>query len=243
MRLHLLVTFALAILGRAGPAVAGPAVETSTIGAEAGRPASGPGTAPAPAEAAREARRLLALFRAEPSVRQVQEAAVRHAGIEAARLASWRRRVRLAAAAPELLAEYRRASAADRTLGAQASGTVDYAALDLEDRYTARVRWQLDRLLFDPDELRVSAEATEVVELRQALVDQATRLYFERRRQQVLLLREALELEERLRLELRVEELTASLDGLTGGWFSSRLGPPEDRVRALSPDGSDGRGR
>jgi hypothetical protein len=183
-----------------------------------------PGTAAADPEAvAREARAILARFRHEPSVLEVQRAAVRHAGIDAARLDSWRRRSRWAAAAPELLAEYRRAAATDRTLGAQASGTVDYADLDLEDRYTARARWDLDRLVFSPDELRVAAETIEVVGLRQAVIDQVTRLYFERRRQQVLLLRSALGVEERLRLELRVEELTASLDGLTGGWFSARL--------------------
>lgn len=193
--------------------------------------AAGPGrageaTPPAPADpaaVAREARRLLSLFRHEPSVREVQEAAVRHAGIDGARLDSWRGRSRWSAVAPELLAEYRRASAADRTLGAQASGTVDYSDLDLEDRYTARARWDLDRLVFNPDELRVSSEAMDVVQLRQAVIDQVTRLYFERRRQQVALLRSPPDLETRLQLELRIEELAASLDGLTGGWFSARL--------------------
>jgi hypothetical protein len=202
------------------PIAAGPAR------ASAPEDRTSPGTAvqtPDPEAVAREARRLLARFRHEPSVLEAQEAAVRHAGIDAARLASWRERSRWSAAAPEFLAEYRRAAGTDRTLGAQSSGTVDYADLDLEDRYTVRARWDLDRLVFNPDELRVASETIEVVELRQAVIDQVTRLYFERRRQQVLLLRSALEVDERLRLELRVEELTASLDGLTGGWFSARL--------------------
>ncbi len=200
--------------------------------------------APDPAEVAREARKLLSRFRLEPSVRETQEAAVRHAGIDADLLASWRSRARLAAAAPEFLAEYRRASATDRTLGAQSSGTVDYSDLDLEDRYTARARWDLDRLVFNPDELRVAAEAIDVVELRQTVIDQVTRLYFERRRQQVLLLRAAGDLENRLGLELRIEELTASLDGLTGGWFSARLrGAAEAGAEASIPGAGEGRER
>jgi hypothetical protein len=212
-------------------------------GAEPGAPArsaEGPGATepalpPDPAEAAREARGLLARFSGEPSVRETQDAAIRYAGIDGDRPASWRRRARVAGAAPELLAEYRRAAATDRTLGSQASGNVDYSGLDREDRYTARARWELDRLVFNPDELRVAAEAIEVVELRQAVVDQVTRLYFERRRQQIELLRPALDLDARLPLELRIQELTASLDGLTGGWFSARL----DAGAA----GAEGRGR
>ena len=109
---------------------------------------------------------------------------------------------------------------------------------------TARARWDLDRLVFNPDELRVAAEAIDVVELRQTVIDQVTRLYFERRRQQVLLLRAAGDLENRLGLELRIEELTASLDGLTGGWFSARLrGAAEAGAEASIPGAGEGRER
>lgn len=228
------------VLGLAAPGHAGepPAGGPERSPANAGPPE------PAPDPAVdRAARQLLDRFRAEPTVRETQAAATRHAGIVPDRPASWQERARWAAAAPELLGEYRRAAATDRTLGSQASGTVDYSGLDREDRTTVRARWELDRLVFNPDELRVAAEAIELVELRQTVVDQVTRLYFERRRQQVELLRPALDLEARLPIELRVEELTASLDGLTGGWFSSRLAAGNDRGIAVAPALADPEGR
>ena len=56
------------------------------------------------------------------------------------------------------------------------------------------------------------------------LLLRVTKLYFERRRAQVrLLLDEHLDVEARVKQELKVAELTAYLDGLTGGWFSSKL--------------------
>ena len=56
------------------------------------------------------------------------------------------------------------------------------------------------------------------------LVAEVTKLYFERRRAQVrLLLDEHLDVEARVKQELKVAELTAYLDDATGGWFSSKL--------------------
>ena len=51
-----------------------------------------------------------------------------------------------------------------------------------------------------------------------------TSLYFERRRAQVqLLLNPPSDTVERLRRELEIQELTASIDALTGGWFGEQL--------------------
>lgn len=168
---------------------------------------------------------VLDRFRFEPSVREVQEAAIRQAGIDPAMLRSWRSRSRLAALGPQVRGEYRQIERDDRRLrtgGGLPDLLNDNLALDA--RVLGRVHWNLDRLIFNPDELRVSREVADLVRLRAGLVDQVTRLYFERRRLQVeLVLGESMELTDRLRAELRLEELTADLDAITGGWFSSAL--------------------
>lgn len=171
-----------------------------------------------------EARRILRKWDKEPSIRETQIAAVRYAEIDAGRISSWRTRAGISALAPEISGEYRRNIEDDRTLGAQTSGNVDYQSLDDDDRYTARARWELDRLVFNPDELRVSAEATDLVKLREDVLDQVTKLYFERRRLQVELeTAPPAEVGTRLKKELRLQELTAAIDGLTGGWFAREL--------------------
>ena len=64
-----------------------------------------------------------------------------------------------------------------------------------------------------------------MVQLRNDVVDEVTRLYFERRRLQVeLLTRPPAEPQPALDKALRVQELTALIDGLTDGYFSQQTG-------------------
>lgn len=63
-----------------------------------------------------------------------------------------------------------------------------------------------------------------MVQLRDDILDEVTSLYFQRRRLQIELLRSpASGIEERLEKELRLQELTADIDALTGGYLSERL--------------------
>jgi len=80
--------------------------------------------------------------------------------------------------------------------------------------------WDLGDLAYNPEEIDVSREAREVIELRDDVLDEITQLYFERRR--VLAQLQALPDPgdaERLRLRLRADELAAGIDAWTGGWF------------------------
>jgi hypothetical protein len=83
--------------------------------------------------------------------------------------------------------------------------------------------WDLGDTVFHPDALDVSREARALIELRDDVLDEVTRLYFERRR--VLLALAAgpgSTREEAARLRLRADELAAGLDAWTGGWFGRR---------------------
>ena len=67
-------------------------------------------------------------------------------------------------------------------------------------------------------------EAQDVVKLRDKVLDEVTRLYFDRRRLQVeLLLDPPTGLQDQLESELRLQESTANLDAFTGGAFSASL--------------------
>ena len=63
-----------------------------------------------------------------------------------------------------------------------------------------------------------------MVELRNDILDQVTKIYFERLRTKVELDNLAVvDIKKRQDKELRVLELTASLDAMTGGYFSRAL--------------------
>ena len=63
-----------------------------------------------------------------------------------------------------------------------------------------------------------------VVQLRDDVLDEVTRLYFERRRLQInLFLDPPKELKDKIEKDLRLQELTAGVDALTGGYLSGAL--------------------
>ena len=64
-----------------------------------------------------------------------------------------------------------------------------------------------------------------MVQLRDDIMNEATRLFFERRKLQIDMLSSSkMNLKERVEKELRLRELTADIDALTGFYLSNRLG-------------------
>ena len=63
-----------------------------------------------------------------------------------------------------------------------------------------------------------------MVQLRNDVLDEVTKLYFERRRLQVELYNNpAQDEKEKLLKRFRLEELTANIDGLTGGYLTRKI--------------------
>jgi len=173
-----------------------------------------------------DARTALAHFRREPSVARVQRAAIRAARIEPAEADSWRDRVNVAALLPELRLRAYHTLDRDESLGLE-PGSPDRFDLDAGVGwiFEARAQWELSRLVWDPDEVNVGKEAAARGESRNDLVQAVTRLYFERRRRQVArLLRPPATAAEAAEAEIAIEEMTAALDGLTGGGYRAALG-------------------
>jgi hypothetical protein len=153
---------------------------------------------------------------------ELARAAVRRAGVHPERAQSWLRRIHHAAWLPELRL------GAERDLGTREAidphDGARYGTYSLDEiRMEGRATWRLDRLVFDPEELRASRETVRLAELRQELALTVVRLYFERRR---LLLEEALGSESAPReaalRATRIEELSAALEALCG------IPPPEE---------------
>jgi len=74
-----------------------------------------------------------------------------------------------------------------------------------------------------------------VVQLRDDILDEVNKVYFERLRVKIEL--DNLSIEEknkRAQKQLRLEELTACLDGLTGGYFSSAKEKPSVKMSSIS---------
>ena len=144
---------------------------------------------------------------------------------------SWLRASRGFAALPKLRLEYRLTDGWDQDFvyeladGTEAVPVKDDAGNDRENRVLVQVNWDLSELVMSSDRIRIINEAQDVVKLRDKLLSQVTRLYFDRRRHQVeMLLNPRTDLDGQVEDQLRLMELTAGIDALTGGQFSNALG-------------------
>jgi hypothetical protein len=153
--------------------------------------------------------------RATPSVTELQRRAVRAAGLEGDRVASMRRRLRLSALAPTISLRGGR-GATDLVLLSPYDGS---ARIDRGDtwRIDGALSWSLERLVWHPGELALEHEAQRRAERRELLTTEVAQLYFERLGLERALQAGVLDPGEQVEAELRVQELTAILDGLTGG--------------------------
>jgi len=199
---------------------------------------AGPGPDPAPpARAAADAGRrvsptlLRALFAADPPVDALREAASALALTEPDRARSLVTRARLAGWLPELRGrvDRRLARAESVDLGTSAAALAPVGIdSDNDVRYELRATWDLSKFVFNPDEIGAHFQALRTADARREIESLVIRLYFERRRLKAeLSAADASAMPSSsgmplsaIRMELRVEEVEAELDALTGGAFT-----------------------
>lgn len=190
---------------------------------------------PSSAAADAEVSEMLELFGAEPDIAAVQQAALRWANLHQDRVPGWYRQVRLSAILPRARVEgnviqrdteqfdltenfnFEDALNVTPTGSRQLNRETDYRQLQVR----GFMQWELNELVWDSDVLRVSLEGQRLVRLRQDILNTVTSLYYDRRERQIELeLNPPADLSARIRAHLAIEQLTASLDAMTGGWFS-----------------------
>ena len=173
-------------------------------------------------------RELLEDFSHEPRIDQVQEAAIRYAEVYPEKIKRWRQHAALRAILPDVRLGVDRG----RSLNAHYDeGTFPhFQVVDTQDHDSGAdlsITWELGDLIWNPDQTSIDVRSKLMVELRQDLIEAVTRTYFERRRLQVnVLTHPALDPQAQLEQELKLQELTAMLDGLTGGYFSEQMAIP-----------------
>jgi hypothetical protein len=181
----------------------------------------------------------------EPSVRQVQVAAIRYLDLRPEKIRALQRGVRRRGWLPrfELRGSY----------GGWDSWQHDYdeaftydAPRLFRDREDERNRdfevstalvWDLGDLAYHPESIDVSKEAREIIELRDDVLDEVTQLYFERRRVLLQLASEPpVPAAEAARLRLRADEFGSGLDAWTGGWWSRAASIPTSHSPRDTPE-------
>jgi len=174
-------------------------------------------------------------YKDEPNISEIQQAAIKYAEVEPEKILRWRKQAAKRALLPHLTVSMDRDN--NRTASSSIWGTYGnstgtgkyYVGPDDETSYDNKnwgisLTWELGDLIFSDDQTNIDVRSRLMVQLRDDVLDEVTKLYFERIRIKMEL--DDLSIEDRKKRfekELKIQELTAYLDGLTGGYFSRQL--------------------
>jgi hypothetical protein len=210
------IALLVALLAQAaGPGVPGPAVSPP--------PGHRPARVPDPLL-------LQAAAAGDPPLEALRAAATSLTLAEPARARSLLERARWAAWLPEVRVR------ADQRLGRAESLDLGKSPLDApvtpvgvdttnDVRYEVRATWDLSRIVFNPDEVAASAQALRMADVRREIESLVIRLFFERRRLKAeALASDSSDRASSFQLGLRIQEIEAELDALTGGAFARLRG-------------------
>lgn len=154
------------------------------------------------------------LLKKEPSIFEVQQAGLRYNDVHPEKIEQWRRTLKYRALFPSITLDY------DKTINYD-SGSDRYYIGPRD--WGVTISWDIGDLLWNSYEDDVDTRSRLNTQLRNSILDDINTIYFERLRVKMALMDPALSEQERLKKQLRLRELTASLDGYTGGYFSKRL--------------------
>ncbi|GEM_PF-328135 len=160
-------------------------------------------------------------FGDEPTIQQVHQWAIDYAEVSPDKIKSWRALAGKRALLPDLSVGLDRAESEFYHWDTGTNPDTLTKGKDLL-AWDVSLSWDLGDLIWSTDQTTIDSRSKLMVELREDVLDQVTRLYFERRRLQAELAADALEPAVEFDKQLRVEELTALLDAFTGGKFSSQ---------------------
>jgi hypothetical protein len=169
----------------------------------------------------------------DPDARCLERArthAVELAAAEPERARSLLTRAGRSAWLPELRIRAEHRVGRSESLDYKPTASSDALGLDTDNavRYEVRATWDLPRLVFNPEEIGAAAQALRINDMRREIESQMNRLYFERRR--LLAAPAAAGSPDEINTwQIRVEELEADLDALSGGSFARcRAGKPTE---------------
>ncbi len=202
------------------------------VAASQGAAAQGVKPPPPPRPNMKVIRKLRVRFEREPTVREVQVAALRFFKVHPDRVAGYRAGAAWKAIVPDIEVTFNtdRGNNDRRLTDALYLNSPIVVPLNGNKEYEnttrtgyslgVRAHWALDRLIFNAEVLDV----TSLVGVQEGLLREITSLYFTRRRLMTIMgLNPPKDPGEQITESIRLDEISANLDALTGGYLTREL--------------------
>lgn len=172
----------------------------------------------------------------EPTLHQLERAALTYSGTDPQEIRHWKSRARWAAALPKVMVGYDKKAYTQINNTIQDSVSVSSSGvtlgppetkLDQNDNlnrgFEVKATWDLSELIFTNNSLAISSESRYRTMVRGQVLEELHQVYFERKK--ILLKEEGKKIEDMSQMtRLHLEELEAKLDSLTGDYFSKMKG-------------------
>ena len=158
----------------------------------------------------------LILSTPELSIQDIQKEAIKYAEVYPEKISNWRKQARIKALIPELSLDY------DKTVTTALGASYDRVQVGPRD-WGLNLKWDLGDLIFSAEQTSIDVRSRLMVQLRDDILNEVTRLYFEYKRLQWELAENTPNTKAKKEKELRLEELIALIDGLTNGRLSRSL--------------------
>lgn len=161
-------------------------------------------------------------FAHEPSVQDVQQKAIWYAEVDKGKIDLLRDQAKKQALWPDVNFSFSR-DHIDR-FNVYSNGKIIDRPVEHDRKWGVAVSWDLGEFLYSSAQTSIDSRSKQMVQLRENVLDEVTRIYFERRREQMeLALKSEISGQDKAFKLLRIDELTARLDAYTRGWFSKQL--------------------
>jgi len=163
-------------------------------------------------------------YKDEPPISYLQDAAIKYAEVSPEKIMDWRKKAAMKAFFPRVSASIDRDTG---DLWHWESGSSTKTGDDILIRgkeavgWDVTLSWDLGEIIWNTDQTSIDVRSRLMVELRDDILDAINKYYFERIRIRMEV--DNLGIEERKKRaekELKLQELAASLDALTGGYYS-----------------------
>ena len=170
----------------------------------------------------RSLKRLKIIFDSEPPFGQLQRQAMRFAEVNPEKITNWRNQARLKALIPKVTVGIDKNRSTNSEI--YTSATRDYVAVgpdDLSNGFDLSLSWELSDLIWSDDQTNIDVRSRLTTQLRNDILDDLRRVYYERKRLQFELSdAPPKDLKTRFEKEMRLQELTQAIDDLTGNYLS-----------------------
>lgn len=162
-----------------------------------------------------------------PDIKDVQEAAIRYADAEPEKISRWRTQAQKKGLLPKVSIGMNNSST-DRWHWETGSSTKSSDDVLMKGKnsydWDISLTWDLSELIWTDTQTSIDARSRLMVELRNDILDEVTKLYFERVRICHELSNKSVAGNNKIaEKNIKLRELNAMLDALTGGYFSSQI--------------------